>query len=342
MTQEAQALADRTATSPTQDAPAFLAITGPTGVGKTRLAMRVARILNGEIVSADSRQIYKGMDVGTAKPSPAQRLAVPHHGLDIRNPDERYSAGEFGRDARRWIAEIAARGRVPVVAGGTGFYLKSLTDPIFREPLLDQGRRQALEDFLDTRTVPELTRWVKALEPARHRTAAAGGRQRMRRAATVALLTGRPLSWWHRHASADGVALRTVVCVLETDPAILADRIDRRVRAMVEQGWVQETRRLLAAGYDPGAPGMNGVGYREMAEHVAGRLSLEDAIERTQRATRRYARRQRTWFRRQLPPDAVRVSAATDLDLCTRAVVGAWRSAVARTSSVPAEKKRAS
>jgi len=335
------------AASPPPDAPDFLAITGPTGVGKTRLSLRVASILDGEIVSADSRQIYRGMDVGTAKPTPAQRSAVPHHGLDIRNPDERYSAGEFGRDARRWIAEIASRGRVPIVAGGTGFYLKSLTDPIFREPPLDPERRQALESFLDTQSVPEMKRGVQALDPARHRPAAAGGRQRLRRTATVALLSGRSLSWWHRHASEDGVALRAVVCVLEMDPATLAARINRRVRAMAEQGWVPETERLLAAGYHPGAPGMNGVGYREIAEHVAGRISLEEAIERTQRATRRYARRQRTWFRRQLPSDVVRVDAATDADLCARAVVGAWRSAVARptggpTSSIPAARKRVS
>lgn len=310
------------------DEPDFLALVGPTATGKTRLSLRVAGVLDGEIVSMDSRQVYRGMDVGTAKATPLDRAAVPHHGLDVCDPGERYAAGDFGRDARRWISEIADRGRVPILVGGTGFYLKVLTDPLFEEPPLDAERRRALEDVLAPMPQTELARWVGALDPARAATAVAGGRQRMLRAATMALLTGRPLSWWHEHAPAGERPLRAVVCVLDLPPPVLAERIDRRVEVMVAAGLVEETAGLLAAGCAPDAPGLDALGYREVVDHLQGRTTLEEAVRRARAATRRYARRQRTWFRRQLGPDAVRVDAGASLDACVRTVIDAWRSAV--------------
>ena len=307
--------------------PDFLAVVGPTATGKTRVSIQVALALDGEIVSMDSRQVYRGMDVGTAKATPRERATVPHHGLDIRDPDERYAAGEFGRDARRWIAGITRRGRVPILVGGTGFYLKVLTDPIFEEPPLYPERRRALEDALSALPPAELARWVRVLDPARAETAVAGGRQRMLRTATIALLTGRPLSWWHQRAPSRDAPLRAVVCVLEMPPPVLSERIDRRVSAMIAAGFVEETARLLAEGCAPDAPGLDGVGYREAVDHLQGRITLAKAVERTQAATRRYARRQRTWFRHQLGPDAVRIDATAALDARTRAVVDAWRRA---------------
>lgn len=307
--------------------PDFLALVGPTATGKTRLSLRVARVLGGEIVSMDSRQVYRGMDVGTAKATPLERAAVPHHGLDLCDPGQRYAAGDFARDARRWIAEIVGRGRVPILVGGTGFYLKVLTDPLFEEPPLEPARRRALEDVLAPMPRAELARWVRALDPVRAETAVAGGRQRMLRTATMALLTGRPLSWWHERARSVERPLRAVACVLDLPPPTLARRIDRRVAAMVADGLVEETAGLLAAGCAPDAPGLDALGYREVVDHLQGRTTLEEAAERTRAATRRYARRQRTWFRSQLGPDAVRVDAGAPLDACARIVVDAWRSA---------------
>lgn len=316
-------------------APEFLAVVGPTCTGKTRLSLRVAQALDGEIVSMDSRQVYRGMNVGTAKATPKERARVPHHGLDVRDPDQRYGAGEFARDARRWIAGIAQRGRVPVLAGGTGFYLKALVDPLFEEPDLDPRRRRALERFLEAMPRAELERWVRELDPARAEIAVAGGRQRLLRTATMALLTGRPLSWWHRRRPGQK-ALRGVACVLHVPPQVLASRIDRRVHAMVADGWVEETARLLEAGRRREDPGMSGVGYREIVDHLEGRLSLAQAVERVQAATRRYARRQRTWFRGQLGASATTVDGTAPLERQTATVVDAWRRATAGAGAVRA------
>jgi tRNA dimethylallyltransferase len=136
--------------------PEAVAIVGPTASGKTALSLEVAARLNGEIISMDSRQVYRGMDIGTAKATPAQQAAVPHHGLDLVDPDRRFGAGEFARRARLWIEEIRGRGRVPILVGGTGFFLRALTDPIFREPALDPGHRRALQAYLEGLETEEL------------------------------------------------------------------------------------------------------------------------------------------------------------------------------------------
>ena len=303
----------------------MIAIVGPTGAGKTALSLLVARELDGEIISMDSRQVYRGMDVGTDKVSARARALVPHHGLDIRDPDQRYSAGEFGRDARRWIGAIRARGRVPVLAGGTGFFLRVLTDPIFREPPLDPARRDALEAALGALPRPEIERWVHALDPERAEVAIAGGCQRMLRTIIITLLTGHGLSWWHDRHPTDGKPLSGVVCVLDVPREVLDERIRRRVHDMVAGGFRDEVEGLLTAGYTRDDPGLNGVGYREMADHLAGRITLEEAMERTRVATRRYAKRQVTWFRHQLGPDAVSVDGTASLAAQQAAVVSAWR-----------------
>ncbi len=302
-----------------------VAIVGPTGAGKTALSLVVAQEFGGEIISLDSRQIYRGMDIGTAKATAAERALVPHHGLDIRNPDQRYSAGEFGRDARRWIDAIRGRGRVPVVVGGTGFFLKVLTEPLFREPPMDAAERRALEDVLGRLPRAELERWVRRLDPGRAATAIAGGYQRMLRVLSITLLTGKNLSWWHGRHPTDGAPVTGVTCLLQVPRDVLDERIRRRIGAMVEGGLVDEVARLTEAGYRPGDPGMNAVGYREVAEHLAGGMSLPDAMERMRVATRQYARRQVTWFRHQLGPDAVKVDGTAPLEQQAAAVVAAWR-----------------
>ncbi len=307
--------------------PRFLAITGPTATGKTALSLALARRLPVEVVSMDSRQVYRGMDIGTAKPTPAEQAGVPHHGLDLIDPDQRYSAGRFARDARAWIREIRARGRVPVLVGGTGFFLRALLSPIFAEPPVDERRRTALRAWLRKQDPERLARWVSRLDPVRAELAVEGGAQRMSRTLEVALLTGRPLSWWHREAPADGEATEGTVVVLDLPRQELDRRIDARATAMVAEGFVEEVRGLLGRGFGPDAPGMTGTGYREIARFLGGACTLEEALEDVRRSTRRYARRQATWFRHQLPAGARRIDATQPLEAQVRLTLRAWEEA---------------
>jgi tRNA dimethylallyltransferase len=269
------------------------------------------------------------MDVGTAKVGLEDRARARHHGLDLVDPDQRFSAGEFARRARLWIRDIRSRGRIPILVGGTGFFLRALVQPIFREPPLDPGRRRALRQFLARADREELERWVIALDPERAVVAAAGGRQRMSRTLEVALLTGRPLSWWHRQGAPGAAPLSGVVLYVDIAREDLDRRIDSRVDEMLAGGLVAEVRSLLDAGYTPHDSGMTSVGYREIAAHLAGEIDLDEALERTRGATRRYARRQRTWFRNQLPPLAHTLDARASEGALVEETLQVWERAVA-------------
>lgn len=287
-------------------APEALAIVGSTASGKTALSLEVADRLGGEIISMDSRQVYRGMDVGTAKATAAQRARVPHHGLDLVDPDRRFSAGEFSRRARAWIGEIRARGRVPLLVGGTGFFLRGLTHPIFREPELDPARRAALFHYLDALSDAELHRWLAALDAeSAERFRSWGGRQRVLRALEVPLLTGRTLPWWHRNSPPEAPALHPLVFVLDLPRERLDAAIDRRVDDMLREGLVEEVRGLVERGYGEGDPGINATGYVELLPVLRGETRVEEALELVRRNTRAYSRRQLTWLRHQLPPGTV-------------------------------------
>jgi tRNA dimethylallyltransferase len=304
--------------------PVALALTGPTASGKTALALDLAERLDAEIISMDSRQVYRGMDIGTAKASAADRARVPHHGLDVVQPGERYSAGRFARDACAWIEDIRARGRVPLLVGGTGFFLRALTDPLFQEPPMDSVRRRSLKEFLGGLPAGNRSRWLAALDAgSAARLAHGGGVQRELRALEVALLTGRPLRWWHAHRPGPPpLAIR--VFVLDLPRGVLYGRIDGRVDAMLEAGLAGEVRGLIEAGHTPDEPGMTATGYPQMAAWLAGEESLEAATDGIRRATRRYARRQVTWFRNQLPPDAVWLDGTRARDELVEEVAARW------------------
>lgn len=291
-----------------------LALVGPTASGKTALSIPLAEGLGGEIISMDSRQVYRGMDVGTAKVSPELRRRVPHHGLDLVNPDERFSAGRFARAARRWVGDVQSRGGLPLLVGGTGFFLKALVEPVFREPSLDPDQRDRLREWLATQSLERLAAWVHRLDPERAALAEAGGRQRLSRTLELPLLTGRSLSWWHAHAPPEARALEVDVVLLTLPREILYHRINVRAEAMFQSGLLEETQALLDGGYAESDPGMTGTGYREAADVLLGKTTLPEALDRVQRVTRAYARRQLTWFRHQLPENVLEVDALLPLE----------------------------
>src|SRR3989454_2567968 len=220
---------------------------------------------------------------------------LPHLGLDVVEPGERYSAGRFARDAAQWVGQIGGGGRRPVVVGGTGLYVRALAEGLFHEPPLAPARRERLRAWAAALTPARLAHWAARLD----RRFAGGGRQRAGRAVEVALLTGRGLSWWQEHARETG-AMRPWYIQLTLPRDVLHRRITQRVDEMLAGGLVDELRRILATGVAPHAPGLDGVGYREVAAMLAGRLPERDLREAIVVATRRYAKRQETWFRHQL------------------------------------------
>ncbi len=270
-------------------------LVGPTAVGKTAVGLALAAHWPLEIISADSRQIYRRLDIGTAKPSRKDRARVVHHGLDLVEPGARYSAGQFARDAEHWLADIRGRGKLPVVVGGTGLYVRALADGLFREPALDPARRRALDAFTARLEPLELLRWAGRLDPGFR----GGGRQRAARAIEVALLTGHPLTHWQEVARAQG-AVDPWYIVLTAPRPVLHQRIARRAEAMVQRGLIEEVASVLAEGHSPTAPGLDGIGLREAVDFLHGRRPRESVAEAITLSTRRYAKRQQTWFRHQL------------------------------------------
>jgi len=240
-------------------------LVGPTAVGKTAVVAAWAASEPITVVSADARQVYRGLDIGTAKPSGALLARVPHLGLDLVDPGERYSAGRFARDAAQWLEQIRSAGRQPVVVGGTGLYVRALAEGLFHEPPLEPMRRERLRAWAAELTPARLAHWAARLD----RRFAGGGRQRAGRAVEVALLTGRGLSWWQQHARETG-AMRPWYIQLTLPRDALHRRIAQRVGEMLTAGLVDEVRRVLSAGVAPHAPGLDGVGYREARGAASG------------------------------------------------------------------------
>lgn len=272
---------------------ALAVICGPTASGKSALALRIAETAGGFILSADSRQVYRGFDIGTAKPTAAEQARVPHAGIDVADPHERFTAADWAAAVPGWLGEAQAQGLRPLVVGGTGFYLRALFAPLFMEPELSLERRRALRSLFDRMPADELRRWCLALDPAR----AALGRAQWERAIEVALLTGRRISEWHAsHPRAPVTTARYLVL----DPgAALATAIVDRIDAMLASGWLDEVR-ALAERVDPAARAWTATGYEDLRQVVTGAVAIERARERVIIATRQYAKRQRTWFRHQL------------------------------------------
>jgi tRNA dimethylallyltransferase len=279
--------------------PPVLAIVGATATGKSALAMALAGEMDGEIVNADALQVYRGFDIGTAKPGPEERRRVPHHLVDILEPHERYSAGEFARRAHEAIAEIQGRGRTPIVVGGSGLYLRALFDGISPVPPGDPEVREELRRRLESEGLAALTAELARVDPATAARLARGDTQRVLRALEVARVSGRPLSSWIARQPFGTQRIAAVRVGLTLPRAILYDQIARRVARMVQEGWVEEVAGLLTRGLEPGLPAFQAIGYRQLVRHIVGEWSLEQAVGDTVQATRRFAKRQETWFRKE-------------------------------------------
>jgi len=269
-----------------------IAIIGPTASGKSALALRAAERAGGEIVSADSRQVYRGMDIGTAKPSPAEQRAVRHHCIDLIDPGEPYDAARYQRDARAALADITSRGLTAYVVGGTGLYVRALLDGLALDAApSDPALRATLEARAEHEGVPALHRELARIDPAAAERVDPRNVRRVVRYLELAFLAGRvPVG---RDAKIDCPRIG-----LDPPRAWLDERIAARVRRMVDDGVLGETRRLVERGLGPGLPSMSGHGYVHWAAHLRGELTLEAAIAATAKDVRAYSRRQVTWFRR--------------------------------------------
>lgn len=276
-------------------APPLILLIGPTAVGKTEIAIRLAETMDGEIVSADSRLFYRGMDIGTAKPTPAEQARVHHHLIDVAEPDETWSLAQFQQEARRVIADIHARGKLPFLVGGTGQYVRAVTEgwsPPEVKP--DERLRSELEKLKADQGIYWLHDRLKLLDPEAAAKIDARNARRTIRALEVILSTGRRFSEQRGQAESP---YRLIAVGLTRPREELYARVDARIESMFEAGFVDEVRRLLEKGYSPELPSMSGIGYRECVGVVKGQLTEEQAKVQIRRATRVFVRRQANWFK---------------------------------------------
>jgi tRNA dimethylallyltransferase len=278
----------------------LIAIVGPTGSGKSDLASRLAEVVPAEIVSCDSLQVYRGLDIGSAKPPLEARRRTPHHLIDVVDPDQAFSAAEYAVAARRAVAEVQGRDRLPIVVGGTGLYLRALLVGLFEGPSRDAGFRQRVEGIAARYGDARLHRVLRRVDPVAADRVHPRDRVRVVRALEVFRATGRPLS---EHHGVPGSPWLAAACVLglALDRDELRRRIQARTRSMLQGGLLEEVRGLLRRGYAPGLRPLQAIGYRQALTVLLGGMTVEDAERDIVTATMQYAKRQMTWFRNQTP-----------------------------------------
>lgn len=273
------------------------AVVGPTGTGKSALALRLAELAGGELVSVDSAQVFRGLDVGTAKATREERARVPHHLIDVIEPDEQWSAAQYTAAADQAIEAIRARGRQPILCGGTGLWMRALVRGIFEAPAIDPQLRAEVRAELRARGPEVMHAELAAVDPVAAGRIQPRDPQRIGRALEVYRQTGIPISTLQAAHGFGERRYALAAVAFDWPRDVLATRLAARARAMYAGGLLEEVEACLARGIGPGAPGLATIGYKEAVRHLAGELDLEAAIEATSVATRQYAKRQRNWFR---------------------------------------------
>jgi tRNA dimethylallyltransferase len=280
------------------DEQPLVAVAGPTGSGKSELALQIAEKFNGEVINCDSLQVYRHFDIGTAKLPISERRGIPHHLIDIVDPNELFTAGEFARVGRQVVADITARGKLPIVAGGTGFYLRALIDGLFTGPSRDDDLRTRLAER-EKRRSGSLHRLLTRFDRASSEKIHANDVPKVMRALEVCLLTRRPVSELFREGRDALRGYRVLKLGLFPDRDVLYRGLDARCAAMFEGGLVEEVRHILSLGFAAECKPFESHGYKQALQLIRGDLSPRDAVFYAQRNTRQYAKRQITWFRRE-------------------------------------------
>jgi len=273
-------------------------IAGPTASGKTDLAINLALKSNGEVISADSMQIYRHMDIGTAKPTKKEMMGIPHHMIDIIDPDESYSVALYKKDAEDCIKDVLSRGKLPIIAGGTGLYINSLIYNIkFSETVVNEEFRKKMNHIAQTEGPIVLHEMLRKVDPESAEKIHYNNVKRVIRALEVYEYTKKPISEHQKESRMEPPEYRYLVFIINMDRNRLYNRIDRRVDKMIENGLVDEVKRLLDMGYKPGSTAMQGLGYKEIISYLNNELPFDEAIRILKRDTRHYAKRQITWFK---------------------------------------------
>lgn len=297
-----------------------LIIVGPTAVGKTRLALQIAQKLNAEIISADSRQIYRYMDIGTAKPTPEEYTAVPHHFIDIKNPDEDYNAGVFGREARDRVQQLFEAGKTPLVAGGAGFYIRALVDGLQSPPAGDPKIKTRLKARVLAEGLPVLRSELEQVDPVAAERIHPNDQQRTLRALEFFELTGKPFSSFQKKAP-EPANFQPCFVGLTRERQQLYEIIETRVENMLAAGLVEEVRSLLDRGYSPDLNALQTVGYLEVVDYLEGKHSFAEMVELIKKNTRNYAKRQLTWFRSDKRIQWISLDQVTKIELLAESIV---------------------
>ena len=276
-----------------------IVICGPTASGKTALSIELAKKINGEIISADSMQIYKDMNIGTAKPTPEEMQGIKHYLLDFVSPDERYSVADYKRDAKKAIKEIIAKGKTPIIVGGTGFYVDSLIYEIeYQDIEFDEKYRNELEEIAKKDGLEKLYEMAIKIDPEAMKKISANDKKRIMRVLEIYHQTGKTKTQLEIESRKNGVPYDYRVFAINMPREILYDRINRRVDIMLENGLLDEVKKLLEMGYTKDMISMQGIGYKEMIKYLDGEYTYDEAVEKIKRDSRRYAKRQITWFKR--------------------------------------------
>jgi tRNA dimethylallyltransferase len=284
---------------PKYDSIPLIAIIGPTASGKTALAVDLAKRLGGEVLACDSTQVYRGFDIGTAKPTVEERQGVPHHLLDLVEPSFPFTAGEYRARALGVLEDLSQRGKVPILTVGTGLYLRALLEGLADAPARSEELRARLEAGANAHSLQYLHRILRRLDPEAAVRIGSRDRPKMIRAIEVCLLTGRSITEVHRSGRAPLEGYHPVKIGLQPPRAALYERIERRTDDMLKRGWIDEVARLMRDGIQPNSKPFDFIGYSELRAHLEGTVTLAAAKKAITQATRRYAKRQMTWFRKE-------------------------------------------